>query len=418
MRIAMIAPLVEAVPPQLYGGTERVVSMLTEELVARGHQVTLFASGDSVTAADLVASTEHSLRLDSTIKDYLSYSIVQLADVFARRGEFDIIHNHADYLAFPFAMMMDTPMVSTTHGRLDLPETQRVYKAFDTPLVAISESQRASLNGVHWLSTVYNAVAIDHYHFQPKPGDYLVFLGRICPEKRPDRAIEIARDVGMKLLIAAKVDPMDRDYYEQAIRPLIDWNRPLVEYVGEVDEVGKDQLLGGAYANVFPIDWPEPFGLTMAESMATGTPVIAFHCGSVSEVVEDGVTGFCSSTLRGMIEAVPKVADLDRRACRERVERLFSPKALADGYERAYALLQAERRDATASRRLRPERQPRPEVFPSPALQWGNRTANYLRSWFQAAPGPMPQPRPVTSTPPGESTRGLARPDTPPAVRE
>lgn len=411
MRIAMIAPLVEAVPPELYGGTERVVSMLTEELVARGHQVTLFASGDSMTKARLVPSSERSLRLNAGIRDYVSYTMVQLADVFARRDEFDVIHNHVDYLAFPFAVMADAPMVSTTHGRLDLPEVRHVYRAFDTPLVAISDAQRATLDGVHWLTTVYNAVALDHYHFQPNPGDYLVFLGRIAPEKRPDRAIEIARDVGMKLIIAAKVDPVDQDYYDKAIRPMIEGNRPLVEFIGEIDDAGKDELLGGAYAYLFPIDWPEPFGLTMAESMATGTPVIAYRCGSVSEVVEDGVTGFCPTTLHEMIEAVPKVANLDRRACRERVERLFSPKALADGYERAYALLQAERRGATSTRTLRTGRQRRPEVFPVPALQWGNRTANYLRSWFQPDPQPAPQPRPISGAAPRDPVRDVARPE-------
>lgn len=420
MRIAMIAPLVEAVPPALYGGTERVVSMLTEELVTRGHQVTLFASGDSQTSATLIPSIERSLRLNDGIRDYVSYTMVQLAEIFDRRDEFDVIHNHVDYLAFPFAVMAGAPMVSTTHGRLDLPEVRHVYRAFDTPLVSISDAQQAALDGVHWLGTVYNSVAVDHYHFRPEPGDYLAFLGRIAPEKRPDRAIEIARDVGMKLIIAAKVDPYDQEYYDKAIRPLIEANKPLVEFIGEVDDAGKDELLGGAYAYLFPIDWPEPFGLTMAESMATGTPVIAYRCGSVCEVVEDGVTGFCPTTFHGMIDAVPKIADLDRRACRERVERLFSPAAMADGYERAYAKLRAERRGdhAMPTTRLRAGSRQRPEVFPVPALQWGNQAANYVRSWFQAPTRPVPQPSPVTSRRPGDQVHDRDRPEHQPAARE
>lgn len=411
MRIAMIAPLIEAVPPELYGGTERVVSMLTEELVARGHQVTLFASGDSQTRATLVPCCERSLRLNDDIRDYVSHTLVQLADVFERRDEFDIIHSHVDYLAFPYAVMADAPMISTTHGRLDLADVRHVYHAFDTPLVSISDAQRATLDDVHWLTTVYNSVAVDRYHFRPDPGDYLVFLGRIAPEKRPDRAIEIARDVGMKLIMAAKVDPYDQEYYDKAIKPLIDANRPLIEFIGEVDDAGKDELLGGAYAYLFPIDWPEPFGLTMAESMATGTPVIAYRCGSVCEVIEDGVTGFYPSSFHGMIDAVQKVADLDRRACRERVERLFSPTAMADGYERAYAMLRAERQGdrAVPAMRLRAGMRRRPDVFPVPALQWGNHAASYLRAWFQPGPTPVPQPRAVVTRTPADQGSDLAR---------
>ncbi len=339
LRIAMMAPLMEAVPPVRYGGTERVVSLLTEELVRRGHHVTLFASGDSRTSAELVPCSEHGLRLDPGGIDPIAYILTQLDAVYRRADDFDIIHNHLDYLAFPMANSSDTPTITTTHGRLDLAEVRRVYRAFPSlPLVAISQDQRASLPGVDWLSVVYNGIDVDHFQFRSAPGDYLVFLGRISPEKRPDRAIELARDVGMRLVMAAKVDPSDREYYDHAIAPLIEAHPDIIEYIGEVDERGKDALLGGAYAYLFPIDWPEPFGLTMAESLATGTPVVAFRAGSVDEVLEDGVTGFVCDSMSAMADAIPHVRELDRRACRERAERLFSPAAMTDGYEEAYAL--------------------------------------------------------------------------------
>jgi len=333
----------EPVPPKLYGGTERVVSLLTEELVRRGHAVTLFASGDSQTAAELVPCCGRALRLDPSVTDYVAYLVTELGAVERRAAEFDVIHSHVDYLAFPTARLCPTPLLSTCHGRLDLPEIQRVYRDFpEQPLVAISDDQRAYLPGANWIRTVPNAVDVAAYHFRPDPGDYLVFLGRICPEKRPDRAIEIARDVGMRLVIAAKIDPVDAEYWAHAIEPLIRANPSLIEYIGEVDERGKDELLGGAWAYLFPIDWPEPFGLTMAEAMATGTPVIAYRAGSVPEVVEHGVTGFVCDSLSAMIAAVDQVATLDRAACRRRVERLFSPATMADGYERAYATVIAQ----------------------------------------------------------------------------
>ncbi|HEY7036286.1 MAG TPA: glycosyltransferase family 4 protein [Thermomicrobiales bacterium] len=340
MRIAMVAPLMEPVPPPLYGGTERVVSLLTEELVGRGHAVTLFASGDSETAAELFPCCERGLRLAPGVTDYVAYTMTQLGAVYRRADEFDLVHNHLDYFAFPLARLSPTPTLTTTHGRLDLPEVRRVYDDFaEQSLVAISDDQRDYLPGANWVATVSNAVDVANYRFRPDPGDHLVFLGRIAPEKRPDRAIEIARDVGMRLVIAAKVDPVDQDYWEHAIEPLIAGQPGLIEFVGEVNEREKDELLGGAYAYLFPIDWPEPFGLTMAEAMATGTPVVAARAGSVPEVVEDGVTGFVCETISEMIDAIPRVKELDRRACRERVERLFSPQAMADGYERAYASL-------------------------------------------------------------------------------
>ena len=377
MRIAMVAPLMEPVPPPLYGGTERVISLLTEELVRRNHTVTLFASGDSHTAAELVACSERGLRLDPSVTDYVAYAVTELGAVGRRAGDFDLIHNHLDYLAFPSARLYATPTVSTCHGRLDLPEVARVYQDFpDQPLVAISADQRAYLPRANWVQTVPNAVDVDAYRFRPDPGDYLVFLGRISPEKRPDRAIEIARDVGMRLVIAAKIDEVDAEYWTHAIEPLVREHPALIEYVGEVDERGKDALLGGAWAYLFPIDWPEPFGLTMAEAMATGTPVIAYRAGSVPEVVEHGVTGFVCASLSEMIAAVEQVGTLDRAACRRRVERLFSPVAMADGYERAYAALVAGRPD-------------RPPAVPFTTLPAEHRPG---RASFPASPAAIPPP--------------------------
>ena len=350
MRIAMVAPLIESVPPQRYGGTERVVSVLTEELVRRGHDVTLFASGDSTTSATLFSCSDRALRGHPGVEDTVAFTLIEMGEVYAGASQLDIIHNHNDYLGFSFARLSSTSTVTTTHGRLDLPEVQRIYGYYgEQSLVSISHDQRTWLPNGNWIGTVHNAIDLDNYHFREKPGDYLVFLGRISPEKRPDRAIEIARDVGMRPIIAAKVDPKDSAYYEHAIAPLIARNRALVEFIGEVDERGKDELLGGAYAYLFPVDWPEPFGLTMAEAMATGTPVIATGLGSVPEVVADGTTGFVRNSLAGMIQAVERVGEIDRGACRERVERLFSPAAMADGYERVYASVEREGTELVAA---------------------------------------------------------------------
>ncbi|MBM2810618.1 MAG: glycosyltransferase [Chloroflexi bacterium] len=339
MRIAIVAPLVESVPPPLYGGTERVVSVLTEELVERGHEVTLFASGDSHTTAQLVANAPTGLRLRPQVTDTVAYTMLQLAEVYRQAPRFDVIHNHVDYLAFPFARLCGTPTVTTTHGRLDREEVRQLYGTFpEQPLVSISDVQRLPIPGQNWLATVYNGIDVSHFHFNPSGGDYLVFLGRIHPEKRPDRAIEIAREVGIRLVIAAKIDPADQAYYEQAIEPLIR-SSTLIDYVGEVTEQEKDALLGGAFAYLFPIDWPEPFGLTMVESMATGTPVIAYGAGSVPEIVLDEVTGFICGSVSEMVESVRRVPTLSRADCREHVERNFSGSTMADGYERVYQLL-------------------------------------------------------------------------------
>jgi glycosyltransferase involved in cell wall biosynthesis len=345
LRIAMVAPLTEPVPPPLYGGTERVVSVLTEELVRRGHDVTLFASGDSKTSAKLFPCCERGLRLDKTAKDYVAHTLFGCGEAYVRAAEFDIIHNHNDYIAFPFARMALTPTVTTVHGRLDLPEVKQIYDAYpEHQLVSISNDQQSWLPNRRWLATVYNGIDIENYHFKEEGGDYLVFLGRISPEKRVDRAIEIARDVGMRLIIAAKVDRVDQDYHENAIKPLIERNSNLVEYIGEVNEQEKDQLLGGAYAYLFPVDWPEPFGLTMAEAMATGCPVIATKAGSAPEVVADGETGFVCRSFSAMVQAVGRIGEIDRRACRAHVERNFSPTAMADGYERVYAQVAGKKR--------------------------------------------------------------------------
>jgi len=341
MRIAQIAPLIESVPPAKYGGTERVVSHLTEQLVARGHEVVLFASGDSQTRAQLVPCCERGLRLDGSVRDVHAYTMIQLAMVYERAHEFDVIHNHVDYFAFPFARLTPTPTVTTMHGRLDLPEVRKVTRVFrEHPLISISDAQRAHLPQANWIATVHNGIAAEQFTFRPQPGRYLAFLGRISLEKRLDRAIEVARAVGMPLRVAAKIDPADRAYYEHAIKPLMD--HALVEYVGEIDEREKDAFLGNAYAYLFPIDWPEPFGITMIEAMATGTPVIAMDCGSVPEVVVHGETGFICRDLGEMIAAVARVPELSRQACRRHVERHFSAAAMAARYERVYRLLLRE----------------------------------------------------------------------------
>ncbi len=287
MRIAQVAPLYESVPPKYYGGTERIVSYLTEELVRQGHDVTLFASGDSVTAAQLVPACPSSLRLDRSCEDQLAHHVLMLEHVVQRAAEFDVLHFHVDYLHFPFSRRQPTPHVTTLHGRLDIPDLVPLYREFNgVPLVSISDAQREPLPWANWLATVYHGLPPDLYRFRGEPGGYLAFLGRISPEKRVDRAIEIAQRVRMPLRIAAKIDAVDQAYFEREIEPLLD--DPLVEYVGEIGETEKDEFLGNAQALLFPIDWPEPFGLVMIEALACGTPVIAYRHGSVPEVLDDG----------------------------------------------------------------------------------------------------------------------------------
>lgn len=342
MRIAQIAPLYESVPPKLYGGTERVVYNLTEELVRMGHHVVLYASGDSETAATLVRCCEQGLRLNGTVRDFHAYTMIQLAMVYERAEEYDIIHNHVDYFAFPFARLTHTPTVTTLHGRLDLPEVRQVNGFFrEHALISISDAQRTDLPEANWIATVHNGVNLKRFSCRPQPGRYLAFLGRISVEKRPDRAIDIARAVGMPLRIAAKIDPADQEYYEHAIRPLM--ADPLVEFVGEINEDQKDEFLGSAYAYLFPIDWPEPFGMTMIEAMATGTPVIAMNCGSVPEVIAHGVTGYICGDVAEMIAAVHRIPEISREACRGHVEKHFSRAAMAKKYEQAYQRILRQR---------------------------------------------------------------------------
>jgi glycosyltransferase involved in cell wall biosynthesis len=338
VRIAQVAPLYEAVPPKLYGGTERVVSLLTEELVRRGHEVTLFASGDSVTAARLGAVTERALRLDATSRELLAADTVRQLDlVFGNARDFDVIHCHVDYLAYPFSGLVSTPTLHTVHGRLDLPYLIPVYRQFKhVPLVSISDAQRAPLAdvGVTWAGTVHHGLAPERFVFSPKPGDYLAFLGRLSPEKQPDVAIEVAKRAGLPLRIAAKVDAADREYFDRVVAPLLD--HPLIEFVGEIGDADKSAFLGGARALLFPIDWPEPFGLVMLEAMACGTPVIARPCGSVSEVVRPGVSGFIADSVPELVEAVSRLDTLDRARCRRDFERRFSVARMVDDYETLY----------------------------------------------------------------------------------
>lgn len=319
----------------MYGGTERVVSALTEELVRRGHDVTLFASADSVTAARLFPCAARSLRLDDRVRDPVALTTIELAEVFQRQDEFDVIHNHVDYFAFPHARRSRTPMITTTHGRLDLDEIRNVYGYFsEAPLVSISRSQQQPLPQGRWLGTVYNGIDFSSFSLHREPGQYLAFLGRISPDKRPDRAIDIARALDMPLKIAAKVDPVDQAYFDHVIQPQL--AHPLVEFVGEIGEKDKDEFLGNAYAYLFPIDWPEPFGLTMVEAMACGTPVLAMDCGSVPEIVSHGVSGFVCHSLSELVESVSRVASLDRSQCRAHAETHFSAATMADGYEAIY----------------------------------------------------------------------------------
>ncbi len=341
MRIAQVAPLYERVPPALYGGTERVVSYLTEELVRMGHDVTLFASGDSITGARLWSPCRQALRLDPTCRDSLAPHVRMLGFVYSQANAFDIIHCHTDYLGLPLARFVRTPTLLTLHGRLDIPELAPLYAEYrEVPLVSISHAQRAPLPDAHWVATAYHGLPIDLYDYVPHSEDYLLFLGRISPEKRPDVAIRVARRPGVPLRIAAKVDPVDRDYFEREIRPLLD--DPLIEFVGEVGEDAKRALLGKARALLFPIDWPEPFGLVLIEALACGTPVIARSLGSVPEVVQEGETGWLCETEDEMVDAVHRLGKLDRARCRAAFDTRFTAAIMAARYVRVYHRLLAD----------------------------------------------------------------------------
>lgn len=350
MRIAQVAPLYESVPPTLYGGTERVVSYITEELVRQGHAVTLFASGDSVTRARLVPCSARSLRLDKTCVDSLAWHILMLERVLRMKDEFDIVHFHVDYLHFPLSRATGLPNVTTLHGRLDLPDLPTIYREYpDMPLVSISDNQRGPLAWANWQGTVHHGLP-EEYTFVKKPGDYLAFLGRISPEKRVDRAIRIARRFGMKLKIAAKIDRADREYFKEHIEHLL--AEPGVEYLGEIGGRDKDEFLGNAYAVLFPIDWPEPFGLTMIESMACGTPVIAWRHGSVPEVVDNGLTGLIVESEDEAVEGLELVSRMCREDVRRRFEERFSAARMARDYVAIYERLLARKRGPVVHRRL------------------------------------------------------------------
>jgi glycosyltransferase involved in cell wall biosynthesis len=338
MRIAQVAPLIESVPPKHYGGTERIVSYLTEELVRAGHDVTLFASGDSVTSARLVASCQRSLRKNERCKDPVAREVLLLDHVIEHVDEFELIHFHTGYLHFPACRYLQIPHVTTLHGRLDLPDLVPVFDRFrNEPLVSISNAQRQPLAWANWQETVHHGLPKELFAFRPTRGDYLAFLGRISPEKRVDRAIAIAKRAGMRLKVAAKVDRADRRYFKRVIEPLL--NESHVEWIGEITDRDKNEFLGNAYALLFPIDWPEPFGLVMIEAMACGTPVIAYDHGSVPEVIEEGVTGFIVQDLDDAAKAVGRVRDLSRRRCREVFEKRFAANRMASDYVRVYKRL-------------------------------------------------------------------------------
>lgn len=338
MKIAQVAPLFERVPPVRYGGTERVVSFLTEELVRLGHEVTLFAAGDAETSATLVAGAPRSLRTDPTCRDALAHHVRQLEQVSGLGATFDIVHFHSGYLHYPLARQMTLPHVTTLHGRLDLEDLVPLFADFaPMPVVSISDAQRAPFPHLNWRATVHHGLPAGLYTTGTGSGDYLVFLGRISPEKGPARAIEIARRAGRKLLIAAKVDRIDQDYYERVVAPLIDGRE--VEYLGEVSDKEKQALLGDAYAFLFPIDWPEPFGVVLIEALACGTPIVAWPHGSVPEIVEHGRTGFLVTSIEAAVEALDRVPTLPRAEIRRSFDERFTVQHMAERYLTIYATL-------------------------------------------------------------------------------
>ena len=335
MKIAQVAPLCESVPPKTYGGTERIVSFLTEELLNLGHDVTLFASGDSITRARLIAHAPESLRLKKDCEDMLAPHIVQLKEVVEMAGEFDLIHFHTDYLNFLFEDQLKTPHLTTLHGKLTIPELQAVYNKFSgQPVVSISNHQRLPLPQANFVATIHHGLPEDLFRQGNGDGNYLAFIGRISPEKRCDRAIEIAIATNTPIKIAAKIDKVDTDYFDTEIRHLM--NHPLVTYIGEINEAEKQEFLGNAKALLFPIDWSEPFGLVMIEAMACGTPVIAWNKGSVSEIIEEEKTGFIVDNLGQAVKAIDKIPSVDRTLVRKTFEKRFVARRMAMDYVRVY----------------------------------------------------------------------------------
>jgi glycosyltransferase involved in cell wall biosynthesis len=338
MRIAQVAPLTEAIPPKLYGGTERVVSWLTEELVARGHDVTLFASGDSLTSAKLEAIWPRALRLDGSVRDPMALHMMMLEQVRRRTSEFDFLHFHLDYYAWSLFSRHTTPFVTTLHGRLDLPEHQPLFHTFSSvPVVSISDAQRWPVPHAGWVATIHHGLPENLLVPKAVEPRYLAFLGRISPEKSVDRAIDIAGRCGIPLKIAAKVDRVDEDYFAEKIRPLL--SLPHVEFIGEIGDDEKSEFLSGALALLVPINWPEPFGLVMIEAMACGTPVVAFHRGSVAEIVENGLTGFVVEDEISACGAIRQLPQLSRQRIRERFEQRFTARRMADDYLKVYRSL-------------------------------------------------------------------------------
>jgi glycosyltransferase involved in cell wall biosynthesis len=367
VRIAQLAPPLERVPPVGYGGTERVISTLTEELVRRGHNVSLFASGDSSTSARLVPVCEQALWHDAQrCQDFMPFWSIVLGKLLREIDEFDVVHSHVDYFGFPLSRQARVPVLTTLHGRLDLPELQPVFREFaDVPLVSISQAQRAPVAWANFVTTVHHGIDLDQFTFNPRPSNYLGFLGRISPDKGLDTAIRVARQAGLPLKVAARMplpyrnDPnvrADWDYWECVVRPLLGSD---VELIGEVSGAQKDAFLREAAALLFPVRWPEPFGLVMPEALACGTPVLALRCGSVPEVIRDGITGFACETEHELVEAVGHLEEIDRWQCRREAERRFSPAAMADAYERVYEGLLERRKQPLIfdmDARVRPSR--------------------------------------------------------------
>ena len=339
MRIAQISPLWERVPPFRYGGTELIVKLVTDELVRRGHEVTLFASGDSITTANLRSVHPQALRLDGKIKEPSIYEQMMLAEVYQQADHFDIIHSHVGYHALSYCSFVKTPTVHTMHG-IFTPDNEKIFQKFSCqPLISISEAQREPRLGLNYIHTVYNGIdtAVNPFYPEPTQPAYLAFVGRISPEKGPVQAIKVARAVGLPLKMAGKIDVVDKDFYTEQVEPLIDGEQ--IQYLGEISHEDKVQLLGGATITLFPINWREPFGLVMIESMATGTPVIGIGLGSVPEVIAHGKTGFVCNSVEKMIEVLPDAMKIDRHTCREYVVSRFSVESMTDEYEKAYAMV-------------------------------------------------------------------------------